>query len=198
MPPPKEEVRVTEQPVSAIPAEPQPAPPPSEAAPPPVAQAPAEPPPQAESAPPPAAQAPVEPQPTAPQIAQAPVEAQPTPPPSEAAPPPVLSLADALFDFDRFAIRDDAKPILEGNAKELRKLTGMRLLIEGHCDERGTRAYNLVLGERRAKSVKEYLIDLGITGEAIQITSFGKERPICTEHTEECYQRNRRAHFVLK
>jgi peptidoglycan-associated lipoprotein len=74
----------------------------------------------------------------------------------------------------------------------------MKVLIEGHCDERGTLAYNLVLGERRAQSVKRYLQELGVPPSQLQIVSYGKERPFCTEHRETCWQQNRRGHFVVK
>jgi peptidoglycan-associated lipoprotein len=87
---------------------------------------------------------------------------------------------------------------MEQNARWLRAHKGQNVLIEGHCDERGTQAYNLVLGEKRARSAKRYLEDLGIPGSQLQITSYGENRPVCNEQTESCYQRNRRAHFVAK
>lgn len=111
---------------------------------------------------------------------------------------PGVSLEDVFFDYDRFAIRADAKPILEANAAALKSDGGKKILIEGHCDERGTVEYNLVLGEKRARAVKHYLEDLGIDSSRIQITSFGKEKPFCTEHKSDCWQKNRRAHFVLQ
>ena len=99
------------------------------------------------------------------------------------------------FDYDMFLIRRDASAVLEANARLL-KADGMHtLLIEGHCDERGTHAYNLVLGERRARAVNQYLQDLGVPASQLQMTSYGKERPFCTEHSEACWQSNRRAHF---
>jgi peptidoglycan-associated lipoprotein len=87
--------------------------------------------------------------------------------------------------------------VLEANARRLKAENGRKLLIEGHCDERGTVEYNLVLGERRAQTVKQYLQDLGVPSSQIQITSYGKEKPFCTDHSEACWQSNRRAHFVL-
>jgi peptidoglycan-associated lipoprotein len=72
------------------------------------------------------------------------------------------------------------------------------LLIEGHCDERGTLAYNLVLGEKRAKAVQKFLTDLGVAGSRLTVVSYGKERPFCKEHDEACYQKNRRGHIVLR
>jgi peptidoglycan-associated lipoprotein len=111
---------------------------------------------------------------------------------------PAVSLDDVYFDYDRFAIRDDAKAALEANAAILKADASRKILIEGHCDERGTSDYNLVLGEKRARAAKQYLQDLGIDASRIQITSFGKEKPFCTEHNPTCWQSNRRAHFVLQ
>ncbi len=130
-----------------------------------------------------------------PQIAQAPI-AQPIEPPP--AVEPSGSLVDVYFDFDQSAIRSDARATLEDNAKLLRNSISGKVLIEGHCDERGTSAYNLILGEQRAKSVKRYLENLGIPASQLQIVSYGKERPFCKEHNDACWQSNRRAHFVLK
>ena len=107
-------------------------------------------------------------------------------------------LQDIYFDYDRFTVRADGVQAMELNARWLRSHKGQNVLIEGHCDERGTQAYNLVLGEKRAKSAKRYLEDLGIPGSQLQITSYGENRPVCNEQTENCYQRNRRAHFVEK
>lgn len=112
----------------------------------------------------------------------------------QAKPTPVLF--DVFFDFDRFAIRDDARSGLEADAGLLKSQSGDKILIEGHCDERGTSAYNLVLGERRAQAVARYLRDLGVPSSQMQITSYGKERPFCAEHSEACWQSNRRAHFT--
>jgi peptidoglycan-associated lipoprotein len=108
---------------------------------------------------------------------------------------PIPELSDIFFDFDRFVIRNDAQSVLEANAGVLKSQSGENILLEGHCDERGTSAYNLVLGERRAKAAAQYLRDLGIPSSQLQITSYGKERPFCTEHSEACWQSNRRAHF---
>lgn len=128
-----------------------------------------------------------------------PVQAPSAPTPAPVAPPPPLgemsSLADVYFDYDAFLIRPDAGAVLEANAKLLKADSTQTILIEGHCDERGTLAYNLVLGERRARAVTQYLQDLGVPASQIQMTSYGKERPFCTEHSEACWQSNRRAHF---
>lgn len=124
--------------------------------------------------------------------------------PTEAAPAPdrlaalAVALADVYYDYDRAAIRNDGKAALEQDARLLKAENGWKLLISGHCDERGTLAYNLVLGERRAQSAKRYLGDLGIPTAQIQITSYGKEKPFCTEHNKDCWQKNRRAHLALQ
>ena len=112
--------------------------------------------------------------------------------------PDTTGLGDIYFDFDRYNIRTDAQPVLEGDARWLRNEQGKSLLIEGHCDERGTLAYNLVLGEKRAKSAKRYLEDLGIPGSRIQTTSYGEVRPFCKDHDEGCWSKNRRDHFVVQ
>lgn len=103
---------------------------------------------------------------------------------------------DIHFEFDKYDIRPDAKPILKSIADWLMKNKSTDLLIEGHCDERGTNEYNLALGDRRAKAAKDSLIALGIPSGRINIISYGEEKPLCTEQTEECWQKNRRAHFV--
>lgn len=107
-------------------------------------------------------------------------------------------LQDIFFDYDRFTVRTDGVQAMEQNARWIRTHKGQNVLIEGHCDERGTQAYNLVLGEKRARSAKRYLEDLGTAGSQLQIISYGENRPVCKEQTESCYQRNRRAHFVAK
>lgn len=107
-------------------------------------------------------------------------------------------LGDVFFDYDRFQIRKDAMPLLDVNAGWLRANGNKTVLIEGHCDERGTLAYNLVLGEKRASAVKRYLLDLGVAASQLQITSYGETKPFCKQQNEDCYQQNRRAHFVTK
>ena len=108
------------------------------------------------------------------------------------------ALGDVFFDYDRFQIRKDAMPVLDANARWLRANGSRTVLIEGHCDERGTIAYNLVLGEKRARAAKKYLQDLGVQASQLQITSYGETRPFCKQQNEDCYQQNRRAHFVTK
>lgn len=106
-------------------------------------------------------------------------------------------IADIYFDFDQYDIRSDAQTVLERNGQWMRTASGKSLLIEGHCDERGTLAYNLVLGEKRAKSAKRYLESLGVLAARLQTTSYGEVKPACKEHSESCWKYNRRAHFVV-
>jgi peptidoglycan-associated lipoprotein len=101
------------------------------------------------------------------------------------------------FDYDKYDVRDDQKSILQGNANFLRAHAGMKLVIEGHCDERGSEEYNLGLGDRRANAIKEALGALGINGDRIRTLSYGKEHPVCTDSNEDCWQKNRRGQFVL-
>lgn len=106
-------------------------------------------------------------------------------------------LMDVLFDFDQDSLRADALPVLEANAKQLKSSGIPRIVLEGRGDEIGTSAYNLVLGERRARNVKTYLQHLGLSLE-LKTTSYGKDRPLCFEHTNECMQKNRSVHFTVK
>jgi peptidoglycan-associated lipoprotein len=107
-------------------------------------------------------------------------------------------LRDVFFTYDSFSITDDGRHALSGNAEWARSNPYAELKIEGHCDERGTSAYNLVLGEKRAKAVRNYLVELGVIPTHLSVVSYGKERPFCTEHTESCYSQNRRGHLVVK
>jgi len=106
-------------------------------------------------------------------------------------------LGDAFFDFDQYTIRQDARTALQQNAGWLRRWDSTRITVEGHGDERGTSEYNLALGERRANAAKEYLIDLGIAPGRILAITKGEESPVCTESSESCWQRNRRAHSMI-
>jgi len=108
------------------------------------------------------------------------------------------ALGDLFFDYDQFQIRKDAMSVLDSNVRWLRSNGSKTVLIEGHCDERGTLAYNLVLGEKRARATQQYLRDLGIPAAQLQTTSYGETRPFCNQRNEDCYQQNRRAHFVAK
>lgn len=133
------------------------------------------------------------------------VSAPPPPPP----PPPTAKrslsellaeqLQDALFDYDKSEVREDARTVLTRNSEALKQIftnySDAIVNVEGHCDERGSAEYNLGLGDRRATSAKEFLVQLGVDTNKLKTVSYGKERPACTEANEDCYQRNRRAHF---
>jgi peptidoglycan-associated lipoprotein len=101
------------------------------------------------------------------------------------------------FDFDKYFIRDDAKPVLEENAQWMKKFKTVKILIEGHCDERGTEEYNLALGEKRAKATQDYLSSLGISTDRMEIISYGKSQPLDPGHNEVAWQKNRRAQFTI-
>jgi len=104
---------------------------------------------------------------------------------------------DLRFDYDRFVLKPEAKKTLTNIAGWLKQNTGRRVLVEGHCDARGTAEYNLALGERRANSAKTFLIEQGVPEKNIATISYGKERPTCEEAGESCYSKNRRDHFLL-
>jgi peptidoglycan-associated lipoprotein len=133
-----------------------------------------------------------------------PTAATTTPAPSTTARPAVQDfaavpeLADVFFDFDKYDIRPGDAKTLDANASWLKSNPNHLMLIEGHCDERGTNEYNLALGERRAKSTMNYLVSQGVQANRITIISYGEERPQCTEHNEACWAKNRRAHFLVK
>jgi peptidoglycan-associated lipoprotein len=133
--------------------------------------------------------------------------AVPTPPPRPSAMPEArvtdrtLSeiggyLKPVFFDYDKADIRPDAKDALNADAEFLKKWPTLKVTIEGHSDERGTREYNMALGQRRAGAAKDYLASLGVEASRLLSISYGKERPFCTDHNEDCWQKNRRAHFV--
>jgi len=142
-------------------------------------------------------------------------EAQIEPPPTESTPPTTsdndnvpppptesttgnLALEDAFFDFDDFSLRGDAKSALEKDGKYLQRNSGAKVVIEGHCDERGSVEYNLALGEKRARAAKDYLVSYGIPGGRLTTISYGKERPFDSGHDESAWAKNRRAHVVSK
>jgi len=104
---------------------------------------------------------------------------------------------DIFFDYDQSLIRPDAKKTLDQNVEWLRGNAKPNLVIEGHCDERGSQEYNLALGQRRAKAAQDYLVTSGIDEKRIKTISYGKERPFVVGHDESAWQWNRRAHFVL-
>jgi peptidoglycan-associated lipoprotein len=109
-------------------------------------------------------------------------------------------LNDALFDYDKSTIRDDASTVLKADVGVIRDILAnypnQKLLIEGNADERGSEEYNLALGDRRARAAQEFLVSMGIPAAQLSLVSYGKERPICTDKTEDCWQRNRRAHVT--
>jgi peptidoglycan-associated lipoprotein len=136
------------------------------------------------------------------------VTTAPAPPPPPPAAIPSRSLQerlqsevnDVLFDYDRYDVREDGRATMIRNAEALkailRDFPSAVIQIEGHCDERGSAEYNLGLGDRRGTSAMEFLIQVGVAADRLRVISYGKEKPQCTEGTEECYQKNRRAHFV--
>jgi peptidoglycan-associated lipoprotein len=111
---------------------------------------------------------------------------------------PAIVLEDVFFDFDKYELSDEARATLNQDGRLLREKKDVRILIEGHCDERGTVQYNLALGEKRAKEAKAYLVDLGIAPTRIDIVSYGKERPFAMGHDEAAWKQNRRAHLVVR
>lgn len=133
------------------------------------------------------------------------VSSPPPPAPAQNAPQPTIQdilakqVQDIHFEYDKSDIRGEDQAILQGDASALKTIFQMDanfiVTIEGHCDERGSAEYNLALGDRRAAATKDALISLGVPGDKLKTVSFGKERPLCTEAMEECYARNRRAHF---
>lgn len=132
------------------------------------------------------------------------------PPPPPAAPPPPERVSgsdmlareaqDAYFDYDKSDIRGDAQQALTRDAELLKRIfaadPNFTVVIEGNCDERGSAEYNLGLGDRRATSAKEFLVQLGVPAERINTISYGKDRPVCTDANEACYQRNRHDHLA--
>jgi peptidoglycan-associated lipoprotein len=129
--------------------------------------------------------------------------AAPPPPPPPAPPKATIeelfraNVLDAFFDYDKSDIRPDARDALSKTAEFLRAHQQIRVVIEGHCDERGSTEYNLGLGERRSQAVRQFLISLGVSADRMETVSLGKERPFCTESNEPCWQQNRRGHFVM-
>ena len=147
------------------------------------------------------AERPTQPGPAAAAPSPAPAAPSPAPPapgaPAAAPVPAASPLKDVFFDFDKFNVRDDQKAALNDNITYLKANQRVRVTIEGHCDERGTVEYNLGLGERRAKSTKDYLVAAGIAADRINVISYGKERPFVLGHDESAWKWNRRSHFVM-
>jgi peptidoglycan-associated lipoprotein len=129
----------------------------------------------------------------------------PPPPPSTGNPGGTLeqqlgaSVQDAYFDYDKSDVNAEGRDILTRNAAAIKSILSAfpnaSIVVEGHCDERGSAEYNLGLGDRRASSAKDFLVQLGVPADRLKTISYGKERPQCTEAGEGCYQKNRRAHF---
>lgn len=107
-------------------------------------------------------------------------------------------LRDVFFGYDSWTISEDGRQALTRDAEWMKSNPIVQIKVEGHCDERGTAAYNLVLGEKRAKAARNYLVELGVNANRLSVVSYGKERPSCNEHAESCYQQNRRGHLVVK
>ena len=133
------------------------------------------------------------------------VTAPPPPPPPPARATATLDqrlgeVKDAYFDYDKSDIRNDARAALTGDADALKRIfadfPNAVITVEGHCDERGSAEYNLGLGDRRATAAKDFLVQLGVPADKLKTISYGKERPVCTESNEDCWQRNRHAHFA--
>jgi len=127
------------------------------------------------------------------------------PPPVAAAPPSTMSaeeefkanVQDIFFDYDKYDVRGDAQATLSHDAAYLLSHPNTRILIGGYCDERGSNEYNLALGQNRANAARKVLVDAGVAASRIRVISYGKEKPFCTESTESCWQKNRRAGFTL-
>jgi peptidoglycan-associated lipoprotein len=111
-------------------------------------------------------------------------------------------IQDAYFDYNAHTLRNDAITTLASDSKELATILsqypGYKLKIEGYCDERGSAEYNVALGDARAKAAKDYLVNAGVSSNQLDTVSFGKEMPVCTEHDETCWQKNRRVHIVAE
>ena len=107
-------------------------------------------------------------------------------------------LRDVWFGYDSWTISEDGRQALNRDAEWMKSNPSALVKVEGHCDERGTSAYNLVLGEKRAKAARNYLVELGVGANRLSVVSYGKERPSCNEHAESCYQQNRRGHLMVK
>jgi peptidoglycan-associated lipoprotein len=106
-------------------------------------------------------------------------------------------LKDVHFAFDSYELDESARGVLRDNGNWIKDHGQAKVEVEGHCDERGTVEYNLALGAKRARAAKEYLVALGVSADRLTTISYGEELPLCHEHNEECWQKNRRTHFVV-
>jgi peptidoglycan-associated lipoprotein len=157
---------------------------------------------------------PAPPPPPPPVAPEAPPPAPPPPPPKAEVAPVVDEYArlktmsaedieksgllkEVFFDFDKADIREADRATLSRNADALKRFDFLRITVEGHCDERGTVEYNLALGERRAKAAYDYLVSLGVPSDRLKTVSYGKEVPLCQQHSEDCWSRNRRDRFTV-
>jgi peptidoglycan-associated lipoprotein len=122
----------------------------------------------------------------------------PTPPPPAPTPAPAFQFQDVFFDFDKYNIRADGRGALDADGKYLVGNSDAKVLLEGHCDERGTVEYNLALGQKRADAAKSYLIKYGVNPDQLSTISYGKERPFALGHDEAAWAQNRRVHFVTQ
>lgn len=109
--------------------------------------------------------------------------------------PSAKKLQSVYFDLDKYNVRSDQQGTMKNNASVLQSNASQKIVVEGNCDERGSKEYNIALGDRRAKTGKSYLTNLGISGDRINTISYGKEKPVCTAHNESCWQQNRRDDF---
>jgi peptidoglycan-associated lipoprotein len=124
-------------------------------------------------------------------------EPAPTPVPTPTKLDDMVMREDIYFDFDKSNLKPAAQENLLRKAEWLRDNPDVTVTIEGHCDERGTNEYNLALGDRRSESAKAFLVNLGISAARLTTISYGEERPVCLQRNEECWAKNRRAHFVI-
>ncbi|MFP4458050.1 MAG: peptidoglycan-associated lipoprotein Pal [Candidatus Zixiibacteriota bacterium] len=128
-----------------------------------------------------------------PPVEEVEIEPEPVPDPE---PAPTIDLRPVYFEYDQHDLTDEAKAVLKDNAQELMEFSDQDVLLEGHCDERGTEQYNLSLGQKRAESVKQFLVNYGVADSRIRTISYGEERPVCKQDTESCWSKNRRVEFI--
>jgi len=110
---------------------------------------------------------------------------------------PQINLKAVYFEFDKYNLTEETRAILNDDARQLMDNPSVSVRLEGNCDERGTNTYNMSLGQKRAQSVKDFLVKYGISANRIETTSYGEEKPVCREHSESCWSRNRRVDFVI-
>jgi len=133
---------------------------------------------------------------TSSQPVEEPTERPTEPPDTRSTDVSPVSLNDVYFDFDQYNLTSESKSTLDANARELKRVMDTNITIEGHCDERGTKAYNLALGDKRANAARDYLVALGVGSSRITTVSYGKERPFDAGHDDSAWAKNRRAHVT--